>query len=157
MKKYINVAFKNVGKTLKVSVAALMMLTVTVSCTEKELLEPTPITALSDLQAFTTPDRVLAQVYGLYASAKSGQLYGGRYLIYNEIRGENWLNVTSNGVTGLQTWNHTNNSSSNEPTNMWNAAYLAVNRANLFIEGLDKNPNVIDAAIAIANEATTEK
>jgi hypothetical protein len=28
---------------------------------------------------------------------------------------------------------------------MWNAAYLAVNRANLFIEGLDKNPNVVDA------------
>ncbi|NBB29983.1 RagB/SusD family nutrient uptake outer membrane protein [Cellulophaga sp. BC115SP] len=145
MKKYINVAFKNAGKTLKVSVAALMMLTVTVSCTEKELLEPTPITSLSDLQAFATPDRILAQVYGLYGSAKSGQLFGGRYLIYNEIRGENWLNVTSNGVTGLQTWNHTNNSSSNEPTNMWNAAYLAVNRANLFIEGLDKNPNVVDA------------
>jgi hypothetical protein len=153
MKKYINVTFKNVGKTIKVSVASLMMLAVMSACDEKSLLEPTPITSLSDLQAFSTPDRILAQVNGLYSSTKNGQLFGGRYYVYNDVRGEEFLNVTSNGVTALQTWNHTNNSSSNEPTNMWNTAYLAINRANLFIEGLDKNPNVIDATLATQYKA----
>lgn len=153
MKKNINNTFKNTGKTIKISMASIMMLTAVLACDEKSLLEPTPITSLSDLQAFSTPDRVLAQVNGLYSSTKSGQLYGGRYYIYNDVRGEEFLNVTSNGVTALQTWNHTNNSSSNEPTNMWNAAYLAVNRANLFAEGLDKNAGVIDATLATQYKA----
>ncbi|MBC8154631.1 MAG: RagB/SusD family nutrient uptake outer membrane protein, partial [Bacteroidetes bacterium] len=36
----------------------------------------------------------------------------------------------------------------NEPTNLWNASYLAINRMNLFLAGLDANPTVIDAALA---------
>jgi hypothetical protein len=118
------------------------------ACSEQELLNPSPITSLSDQQAFTSPDRILGQVNGLYASIKSGQFLGGRYLVYIDVRGEEFLNVTGNGVTALQTWNHTNNSFSNEPTNLWNAAYLAINRANLFFEGIEANPNVVDAAIA---------
>ncbi len=152
MKKNINITFKTIGRTVKLSMASLIMLTTMLSC-EKDLLEVAPITSLSDLDAFATPDRVLAQVNGLYSSTKNGQLYGGRYYIYNDVRGEEFLNVTSNSVTALQTWNHTNNSSSNEPTNMWNTAYLAINRANLFAEGLDKNAGVVDATLATQYKA----
>lgn len=133
---------------LKAAVMAVLLTPLVTSCNEQELLEPTPLTNLSDLEAFSNPDRVLAQVNGLYASVKSGQFLGGRYQVYIDVRGEEFLNVTNNGVTALQTWNHSNNSQSNEPTNLWNAAYLAINRMNLFLEGLDKNATVVDAALA---------
>ncbi|HEX9957684.1 MAG TPA: RagB/SusD family nutrient uptake outer membrane protein [Fibrella sp.] len=118
------------------------------ACNESELLNPKPLTSLADIEAFSNPDRVLAQVNGLYSSVKSGQFLGGRYLVYIDVRGEEFLNVTNNGVTALSAWNHTENSLSNEPTNLWNAAYLAINRANLFLAGLDANPTVVDAALA---------
>lgn len=153
MKKNINIDFFKVKKALKLTMVSIFTLAAVASCDEKSLLEPSPITSLSDLDAFSTADRILAQVNGLYSSTKSGQLFGGRYYIYNDVRGEEFLNVTSNSVTALQTWNHTNNSSSNEPTNMWNAAYLAINRSNLFSEGLDKNATIIDATLATQYKA----
>ncbi len=118
------------------------------ACNESELLNPTPLTSLADIEAFANPDRVLAQVNGLYSSVKSGQFLGGRYHVYIDVRGEEFLNVTNNGVTALSAWNHTENSLSNEPTNLWNAAYLAINRINLFLAGLDANPTVVEAALA---------
>jgi len=131
------------------SALATALLTVSLTaCNEEELLNPAPLTSLADIQAFANPDRVLAQVNGLYSSIKSGQFLGGRYLVYIDVRGEEFLNVTNNGVTALSAWNHTQNSLANEPTNLWNAAYLAINRINLFLAGLDANPNVIDAALA---------
>ncbi|GAA4414772.1 RagB/SusD family nutrient uptake outer membrane protein [Nibrella viscosa] len=133
---------------LKAAVMAVLFTPLVTSCNEKELLEPSPLTSLSDRDAFANPDRVLAQVNGLYASTKSGQFLGGRYYVYVDVRGEEFLNVTNNGVTALQTWNHSNNSQSNEPTNLWNAAYLAINRINLFLAGLDANPSVVEGTLA---------
>ncbi|MGA0560089.1 RagB/SusD family nutrient uptake outer membrane protein [Larkinella sp. VNQ87] len=148
MKKHIIFPFINRRSVLKAALLAVLLGPVTTSCTEEEILEPTPLTSLADVEAFANPDRVLAQINGLYSSVKNGQFLGGRYLVYIDVRGEEFLNVTNNGVTALQTWNHTNNSGSNEPTNLWNQAYLAINRINLFLEGLDANPNVVDAALA---------
>ena len=133
---------------LKTALATALFSVSLTSCSEEELLNPTPLTSLADVEAFANPDRVLAQVNGLYSSIKSGQFLGGRYLIYIDVRGEEFLNITNNGVTALSAWNHTENSGSNEPTNLWNAAYLAINRINLFLVGLDANPSVIDATLA---------
>ena len=110
----------------------------------KSLLEPVPQTQLTPDNAFSTPERVEQQVRGIYGAVKSGQFLGGRYFVYNDIRGEEFLNNTSNGVTGLQTWNFTLNENTNEVTNFWNAAYAAINRANVVLEGLETSP--VDAA-----------
>ncbi len=112
------------------------------SCQE-ELLDPVPQTAISDLNAFDTPDRIKQQVNGLYATMKVGNFYGGRFLVYQDIRGEEFLNETTNGVTGLQTWNHTLVASTNEVNNFWNAAYLTINRANVFLAGVEANKAIL--------------
>ena len=104
-----------------------------------DLLDPVPQTSFSDLSVFDTPDRVESQANGLYASVKIGAYLGGRYFVYNDIRAENFLNRTTNGVTGLETWNHNVNASTNEVNNLWNAAYLAINRCNVFLAGIDAN------------------
>lgn len=116
------------------------------SC-KKDLLETVPPLSISDANAFDTPERVLAQVNGLYANLKSGQHMGGRYLIYNDIRGEEFINRLTNGVTGLQTWNHTLNSGTNEVENLWASVYATINRINVFLKGLDENAAKINPAL----------
>ena len=111
----------------------------TSSC-RKELLNPVPQTQISDAVAFSTPERTLAAVNGVYAGAKVGQIYGGRYFNYQDARGEEFINETANGVTQLSTWNFTVTPTTNEVQNFWGAAYAAINRANVVIEGVDASP-----------------
>lgn len=109
-----------------------------VSC-RKDKLSPMPETAISDLVAFQTPERALQTVNGMYAAVKTGQFYGGRYLVYNDIRGEDFSNRTNNGITGFQTYNYTISSTVNEVANLWNAAYAALNRINVVIAGVENS------------------
>lgn len=114
----------------------------------KDLLDPVPETVFSDASVFDSPARIEQQVNGLYAFLKNGQFYGGRYVVYQDIRGDEFLNETTNGVTGLQTWNHTVLASTNEVENLWNNAYRAINSFNVFLAGLDANKAKVDPALA---------
>lgn len=119
------------------------------SC-KKEKLSPIPQTNLSDLVAFGTADRIAQQVTGVYAAIKNGNFLGGRAIVYGDVRGEDWLNVTNNGVTALQIWNHSVVSTDNQVEGMWSIAYAAINRANVVLKGIDDNPSVISPALANA-------
>jgi hypothetical protein len=106
-----------------------------------DLLDPLPKTAITDVNAFVNKDRIISQVNGLYAGVKSGNYRGGRYLVYNDIRTDNFKNAASNGVTGYLLWNHTETADENNITSLWNACYAAIGRINLFMEGLaEANP-----------------
>ncbi len=131
-----------IPKKAAVLLMATLLLFVPHSC-RRELLDPVPINTLADATAFATPDRFLSNLNGIYAQLKSGQFYGGRFLIYNDVRGEEFLNETGNGVTALQTWNHTVFESSNEVNNLWNAAYQTINSCNIYIDRADKNRSVV--------------
>ncbi|TDN38516.1 RagB/SusD family nutrient uptake outer membrane protein [Hymenobacter sp. UV11] len=120
----------------------------TTACKEKEILNPIPQTSLQGSLLFNTPDRVLGQVNGLYAGLKNGSYYGGRYLMLSDIRGEEFINRLQNVFTGYDAWNHTINSGSNDALTTWSTAYAAINSANLVIDGLAANPNVVPAATA---------
>jgi hypothetical protein len=123
-------------------------LAMTVSSCNKEFLNAVPELDLSDATVFNTPARVLSQVNGLYGSAKSGSLFGGRYLIYNDIRGEDWVNRTTNSVTGYSTYQGNQDPSDSYLANFWVVGYSTINRANLFLEGLAANPTAVPAALA---------
>lgn len=117
------------------------------ACDTDELLNPVPETSISDKNAFDTPERIVGQVNGLYDAMKNGQFYGGRLVVYNEIRGEEWINRLTNGVTGLQTWQQNVQSGTNEVQNLWGAAYATINRINVFLQGLEDNKSKIDPAL----------
>ena len=120
---------------LKGSILLLIMVLM-FSCS-KERLDPAPKTSLGELQAFDTKDRIVGQVNGMYAMMKVGNFMGGRYYVYNDIRADNFIPKSSNGVTGYATFNHTVVNSTNEVQNLWGAAYAAINAINIFIDGLD--------------------
>lgn len=117
----------------------LFLMVLLLSACNTDMLSLSPKTSLGELQAFDTKDRVVGQINGMYASVKSGNFLGGRYQVYNDVRADNFLPKSTNGVTNYQTWNHTVITSTNEVINLWGAAYAAVNAINIFIEGLDTN------------------
>src|SRR5882724_3223411 len=90
-----------------ISLAGISLLTT--ACNKDKNLNPVPATSTLDKDAFANADRILNQVKGMYVQVKSGNFLGGRYLIYNDVRADNFINGTNNGVTALQTWNFTVN------------------------------------------------
>ena len=116
----------------------------------KSQLHPVPTTSISDLSAFDTKDRIEGQVRGMYATIKNAGMYGGRYQIFNDIRGADFQNMTTNVVTAFDIWNYTpSNSSTNSVENHWARAYFAINQANLFIEGMaSKGTSVVGDALS---------
>src|ERR1700712_4774360 len=85
------------------------------SC-QKSALTPPLTTAISNqnYSQFNTVARIQAGVLGLYSSIRSGNSFGGRYIVDNDIKGENWINNTGNGITGYNTWKETNTSGDTE-------------------------------------------
>jgi hypothetical protein len=121
------------------------------SCNKEKYLNPAPTTSLQAADAFSTPARILSQVNGMYNALRAGNFMGGRYYVYNDIRGEEFINMLTNGVTGLQTWNHTLNSNSNEVVNLWSAAYFSINSDNLFLDGMALKGNAVVGTALAAN------
>jgi hypothetical protein len=123
-------------KQLKYIIALVFCGMIHSSC-HKELLDPIPQTSITDVTAFDTPARVLNQVLSLYSALKNGNFYGGRSVVYGDIRGENFLNETSNLVTGFDVWSlNPAGTSQNSIKNLWSQAFFTINLCNLFVDGM---------------------
>ncbi|MES2275692.1 MAG: RagB/SusD family nutrient uptake outer membrane protein [Bacteroidota bacterium] len=120
------------------------------SC-QKEKLYPVSQTQVSnqDYQPFTTPARILSQVLALYNNLRGGQLYGSRYIVYNEVKADNYINSSNNGITAFTVWNATIGGTDSQITGLWSSGYSTINNCNLFIDGMvAKGNSVVDAATA---------
>jgi hypothetical protein len=107
----------------------------TVGC-QKDLLTPVPQTSISDASSFSSPTRVKSQLLSVYGAMKSGNFYGGRFLIYGDIRAENFINESSNLVTGTDVWTQNPTNSATAVLGLWSQAYFTINSANVFIDGM---------------------
>lgn len=137
-----------------VAAAALLALG-SVSC-QNDALNPIPQTQISDKVAFDTPARVALQATNLYSFVKTGNFLGGRFQIYNDIRADEFINLTSNAVTGSTVWNHTETeTNSNDVNNCWIYGYQAINQINVFLAGLDENASKFVAPTFPSNFTTT--
>ena len=129
-------------KSFKLLLIIIFGLLTQTSCI-KDRLEPESEVFIDDTESFNTPERTLSAVQGLYAGVKgpfysgsSNQFLAGRYHVFQDVRGEEFLNETNNGVTGLQTWNFSVQSATNEVEYTWGNGYQAINRINVVLEGL---------------------
>ncbi|HMP92868.1 MAG TPA: RagB/SusD family nutrient uptake outer membrane protein, partial [Phnomibacter sp.] len=124
---------KPINKFFGVLVAAALL-----GACKKELLTPVPTNLVSDLSAFSSALRIEGQVRSIYATIKDAGLYGGRYQIFHDIRGNDFINERTNVVTGFDVYNYTpSNSSANSVEAVWSRAYYAINLVNVFLEGMD--------------------
>lgn len=115
---------------------------------EDELLFPEPQLNLTENNIYDNPERILGLVNGFYNGLKANYFYGGRYVMYGDFRGEDFINRTNNIFTGYDTWSHNINSSSNEVQLLWADAFTTINQTNLFLEGIEVNRDKVDAALA---------
>ncbi|MBL7744950.1 MAG: RagB/SusD family nutrient uptake outer membrane protein [Chitinophagaceae bacterium] len=118
------------------------------SC-KRELLNPVPQTSITDASAFSTVSRIQSQLLSLYGAMKGGGYYGGRFVIYGDIRGEDFLNETSNLVTGSDVWALNPTNSATAVLGLWSQAYYTINVCNVFLDGMAAGgSNVVGAALA---------
>ena len=131
-------------KQIKYIITLSLVLITGISC-KKEYLTAVPLTTVSDATAFDTPERILGNVRSMYLSAKNGAFYGGRYIVYGDIRGEDFINETGNIVTGADVWAlNPPGTSTNSVINLWAQAYYTINLCNITIEGVTaKGPALI--------------
>lgn len=130
----------------KYILAAGLGLTMLTSC-NRDLLNAPPQTSVSDATAFDQPYRIANQVLSLYAAFKGGTFYGGRYLVYGDIRGEDFLLEDPNLVTNADVWLLNPTNSANAVVGLWGQAYSVINQCNVFIDGMAaKGTSVVGAA-----------
>ncbi len=117
----------------------------TTSC--DDLLNLSPKTAINSEVAFDTPERILGLVNGMYKSLKSSDFYGQKYPLLMDVRGDEFINVTTNPITGYITWRNATTSGDMDVNNLWIAAYSTINNANILIDGLEKTSGVLSDSI----------
>lgn len=129
-------------------ILSILFLTLSfMSCDQDKLLNTVPPTQLSSADVFDTPERILGLVNGVYKALKSASFYGGRYLLYTDVRGEDFINITGNTFTGYESWNNSYAPGSNDVISLWAAGYTAINQANILIDGLQKNTGKVSASL----------
>lgn len=140
MKKYFQSYIKYAFALAVLSGTSLLS-----SCEKNDDLKIAPQTTISDADIFKSPARIEGLVNGIYKALKGASLYGGRFLLYQDLRGEDFINITANTYTAYESWNNSYSSGSNDINNLWSAAYTTINNANILIEGLAANPGVVTA------------
>lgn len=125
---------------MKIKISSFVLLALLAVGCSKEKLNPIPQTQLSDAVAFSDSSRSVQQVFGLYSALKSGQMYAGRYQVYQDVRGEEFINRTNNAVTAWLTWQFNLTASANEVQGFWSSCYATINRCNVVINGLTTAP-----------------
>lgn len=124
----MNIAYKYL-------LAGVMGAALLTSC-KRELLTPVPQTSVADATAFSTAARIQGQLLSLYGALKGGNFYGGRYVIYGDIRGEDFINESGNLVTGSDVWNLNATNSATAVQTLWAQAYSTINACNIFLDGM---------------------
>ena len=136
-----------------------MVAALTLGC--NKVLDVTPYVSFSDATAFSTPQRVLLALNGVYDGAQSGFYvgnvvrgypFGAANIEQGDMRGEDMLNQAQfYQVTYEANYNSTT------PNNgfMWQTLYALINRASLTIEGIKgaATGGIIDQPTALQYEA----
>lgn len=141
-----------------------MAIILATGCEKK--LDLLPFNSLVNTNAFTSPERALLALNGVYDAAQSGVYdplnggalvdrgypFGAAAIQQQEMRGEDCINMqTFFQITYLSQYNTT----SANNVNMWNNLYAVINKANISIAGFRTagTGGVLTAAVAAQYEA----
>jgi len=114
------------------------------SC-QGDFLDTSPNTSIDQANAFSTPEKILAQVNGLYGQLQNQNLYGGRFIVFNEQRGDEFGQNDGNAATGSAVWNQNVASTNEYINNVWAVAYSTINAANILIKKLKETQIISDS------------
>jgi len=118
---------------------------ITMTACNDDLLDTVPQTSIPEEIAYNTPGKVLAQVNNLYKQLQNPSFYGGRFIIFNEQRADEFGQNDGNAATGSAVWNQNVASTNDFVNNVWSAGYTAINASNILISKLNGTTVVSDA------------
>lgn len=110
-----------------------------------DLLDTVPQTSIPEEIAYNTPGKILAQVNNLYKQLQNQSFYGGRFIVFNEQRADEFGQNDGNAATGSAVWNQNVASTNDFVNNVWSAGYTAINASNILISKLNGTTVVSDA------------
>jgi hypothetical protein len=118
-------------------------LTLLSSCKKNEYLNPQATTLITDVDAFSTAERIAAQVNGIYFRLKAGGMLGSWYLIASDVRTGDFISTNLNAAAGATTYQMLTATTTGDIQRVWEDGYQAINAANVFIDGMNKQGTAV--------------
>lgn len=147
-------------KSYKFLIATLLSTVALFSMGCKKVLDEAPYNAFTDESVFTTPERALLALNGVYDAAQTGSQtlagrgypFGAATVQQGDNRGEDMINLAA---FYQFTYQGTYNSGTANNQAMWDNSYNTINKANIAIDGFRKvgAGGIISAALATQYEA----
>ena len=109
----------------------------TTACND-DLLDTQPETSIPESIAFRTPEKILAQTNNLYKQLQNQSFYGGRFIVFNEQRADQFGQNDGNAATGSAVWNQNVASTNDFVNNVWSVGYTAINASNILISKMNE-------------------
>ncbi|MET0943787.1 MAG: RagB/SusD family nutrient uptake outer membrane protein [Flavobacterium sp.] len=109
----------------------------TAACND-DLLDTQPETSIPESIAFSTPEKILAQTNNLYKQLQNQSFYGGRFIVFNEQRADQFGQNDGNAATGSAVWNQNVASTNDFVNNVWSVGYTAINASNILISKMNE-------------------
>ncbi|OOV20425.1 RagB/SusD family nutrient uptake outer membrane protein [Flavobacterium sp. LM4] len=109
----------------------------TTACND-DLLDTKPETSIPESIAFSTPAKILAQTNNLYKQLQNQSFYGGRFIVFNEQRADQFGQNDGNAATGSAVWNQNVASTNDFVNNVWAVGYAAINASNILISKMNE-------------------
>ncbi len=131
---------KNISK-----LAVVLGLFLTIIACKKDFLDTTPKTTIAEDAAYSTAGKILAAVNNLYGQVQNASFYGGRFIVFNEQRADEFGQNDGNAATGSAVWNQNVASTNEFINNVWGACYTAINASNILISKLEGTKVVSDS------------
>ncbi|HSD07684.1 RagB/SusD family nutrient uptake outer membrane protein, partial [Flavobacterium sp.] len=132
--------YKNIKLTL-----VLLAIVICLTACSSDILDTVPKTSIPESEAYSTPGKILAQVNNLYGQLQKETFYGGRFIIFNEQRADEFGQNDGNAATGSAVWNQNVASTNEFINNVWSACYTAINASNILIERLNETKVISEA------------
>lgn len=114
------------------------------SACNDDLLDTKPETSIPESLAFSTPEKILAQTNNLYKQLQNQSFYGGRFIVFNEQRADQFGQNDGNAATGSAVWNQNVASTNDFVNNVWSVGYSAINAANILISKMNETKVIPD-------------
>lgn len=119
---------------------AFATLCLATSACDSDFIDKQPTLQVSEQSVFSSESRLASAIEGLYARLKetgSGYFLGGYATMAGDNRTDDMINYGNNGYTFRDCYSHAVNPSSMESDYLYSGAYLAINYANILLEGLE--------------------
>lgn len=120
----------------KHTVTSLLFLLAMTAC-QSDFLDTVPKTSVAEETAYSTPGKIVAQVNNLYGQIQNASFYGGRFIIFNEQRADEFGQNDGNAATGSAVWNQNVSSTNDFVNKVWSVGYTAINASNILISKLN--------------------